>query len=161
MSLGLWRRDPFSTGWNDMDDFGRMTRDMDRMFGLTRGGGQQLGGQEGGVSSALWRPMIDVKETDKEVMVHADLPGIKKEDINIELNDNVLTISGERKYEKKEENERFHRSERSYGKFVRSMQVPEGIKEQDIKAKFDNGVLELSFPKPAEQKKEAKRITIG
>jgi len=156
MSLtNYFGQDPF--GFDST--FGRMQRDIDELFGLS---GRNRGGQQqGGSDVALWRPSMDLRETDKNLIVHADLPGVKKEDINIELNDNVLTISGERKHEKKEDNEKFHRTERSYGKFVRSMAVPEGVTSDNIKAKYDNGVLEVILPKPEEKKKEAKRITVG
>jgi HSP20 family protein len=72
---------------------------------------------------------------------------LKKEDINVELKDGLLTISGEKKMEKKDENEKYHRTERSYGFFSRSIRVPQGLKEQDIKARFENRVLEVTFPK--------------
>ena len=85
---------------------------------------------------------------------------MKKEDINIEIKDNVLTVSGERKYEKKEENEKYHRIERSYGKFSRSISLPQGVTEDQVKASFSDGVLEVSFPKPEVKKPEAKKIAI-
>ena len=144
MSLSLWNRvDPFF-GYDDMDRF------FNTSLARTGGTGE----------NALWKPSVDVKETDKEYLIHAELPGVKKEDINIDLEKNLLTISGERKQEKKEDNEKYHRVERSYGKFSRSMSVPEGVTPDQIKAKFDNGVLEVSFPK-LEGKKETKKITIG
>lgn len=123
---------------------------------------------------------MDTRETDRNLIMSIEMPGMKKEEIFIELKDDLLTISGEKKHEKKEENERYHRSERSYGKFVRSMSVPKGTKEvwklnftlylflltfcclqSDIRANYKDGVLELCLPKPpAEKMEERKRIAI-
>ena len=108
-----------------------------------------------------WTPRMDVKETDKDIVIQAELPGVKKEDINVELKDGMLTISGERKHEKKEQGETFRRSERSFGKFVRSMAVPRELTEEQIKAAYKDGVLEVNFPKPrTEGKKQMKQIQI-
>ena len=112
-------------------------------------------------SIALWSPTCDVTETEKEVIVHAELAGVQKEGINLELHDNVLTISGERNYEKREEKEKWHRTERSFGRFERSMMVPDGVTQDQIRAKFDNGVLEVSFPKPEPKKEVVKKIKIN
>ena len=89
------------------------------------------------------------------------MPVVSKEDINIELNNGVLNISGAKKQEKKEENDKYHRVERFYGSFSRSIAVPEGISEEDIKARLDIGVLEVTIPKPPEKKPEVKRITVS
>jgi len=164
MSLSLWNTvDPFF-GSDPFDDMQRVMRRMDRFLNhLTTGTGQGSALSTAGNRSAAWMPVLDVKESDKQYTVHAELPGIKKEDINIDFDKGILTISGEKKDEKKEENEKWHRVERSYGKFSRSLVVPEGVTPEQIKAKFDNGVLEVTFPKPEiEQKKEElKKITIS
>jgi len=140
MSLTLWG---FSDPWNEMY---RIQREMDKMFDSA------LATSSGSQSITSWNPSFDVKETDKEIVIHGDLPGLNKEDVKVELHDGVLTISGERKYEKKEENEKYHRIERSFGKFVRSVPVSKDLKESDIKAKIENGVIEISYPKPPESK---------
>eukprot|EP01118_Nematostelium_gracile_P009900 TRINITY_DN335_c0_g1_i2.p1 TRINITY_DN335_c0_g1~~TRINITY_DN335_c0_g1_i2.p1 ORF type:complete len:138 (-),score=38.86 TRINITY_DN335_c0_g1_i2:73-486(-) len=136
MSMSLWNN------WDlmDRDFFGRSGRSSNR---------------------DLWMPTMDVKEGEKSITVHAELPGIKKEDISIRLDDNVLTISGERRQEKKEDNEKYHRVERSYGKFSRSVQVPRNVTEEQIKASFTNGVLELSFPKSEPQQQQKRQIQIS
>jgi HSP20 family protein len=107
-----------------------------------------------------WRPAFDVKETEKEFIIQADLPGVNKEDLKVELHEGTLTISGERKYEKKEENEKGHRLERAYGSFTRSFVVPEDLKEDQIKASFNNGVLEITFPKPIQSQEEQNKPKI-
>jgi len=108
-----------------------------------------------GQSGGLWRPVVDVRENDKNIVVHAELPGVKKEDITIDVSEGTLTLSGEKREEKKEDNERYHRVERSYGKFTRQFNLPEGVNTSQICACFNNGVLELTIPKP--EKREAKK----
>ncbi len=94
-------------------------------------------------------------------MIHAELPGVNKDDISIDVKDNVLSITGQRKQEKTEQKEKWHRTERFFGSFQRSMLLPEGVTDADIKAKLENGVLEITFPKSIEKKPETKKITIG
>jgi HSP20 family protein len=109
---------------------------------------------------AAWRPRVDVRETDKQFVIHAELPGLTKEQVNVELDQGVLTLSGERKFEKKDVQEQFHRIERSYGKFQRSFAVPEGLDPSAIQATFNNGVLEVLMPKPEDKKPVAAKINI-
>jgi HSP20 family protein len=103
----------------------------------------------------LFWPLVDVKDSDSAITVHAELPGLRKEDINIHVENNTLHISGERSQEKKEENERWHRVERSFGSFRRSFRLPEGVKEDEIKASCKDGVLEVVVPKKPASKKKA------
>ena len=109
--------------------------------------------------SAVWAPSVDVKETDKEVIVKADLPGIKKEDIEVSVDKDQLIIKGERKMEKEEKEKDYVRVERSYGSFYRSFNIGVPIKEDEIKASYKNGVLEISIPK--EEIKKPKKIEIS
>jgi len=109
--------------------------------------------------SAVWAPSVDVKETDKEVIVKADLPGIKKEDIEVSVDKDQLIIKGERKMEKEENEKDYVRVERSYGSFYRSFNIGVPIKEDEIKASYKNGVLEISIPK--EEIKKPKKIEIS
>ena len=133
---------------------------MDDLLSMTRP--TTLGGQPLLTPTEFnWAPVVDVRETGKGMLIHAELPGVKKEDINIELRDNMLTLSGKKSFEKKEENEQYRRLERSYGSFSRSITVPEGTTEKDITARYDNGVLEVCFPKPLEQQALPKKITIA
>lgn len=139
-------------------EFRRLQRQMDGMFSdfernVTTGGGQQP-------EARNWAPRCDVKEVDGQIQVHAELPGVTKDNINVVLDRGILTISGERKYEKKEENEKWHRVERSYGSFSRSFQVGDNINPDDIKASFKDGVLEVSLPAPHTVKPQVKQITV-
>ena len=104
---------------------------------------------------------MDLKEQGNNMVVHAELPGVKKEDINIDLTNGFLTISGEKKCHKKEDTDKYHRVERSFGKFSRSMTVPKEVTEDQIKATFNDGVLEVTWPKPMEKKQSAKKITVS
>mmetsp|Transcript_3890 Transcript_3890/g.5449 ORF Transcript_3890/g.5449 Transcript_3890/m.5449 type:complete len:152 (-) Transcript_3890:54-509(-) len=151
MSLSFWNSDPFT-------EMERMQRQIDRLFSLV----PENRSTKGEKQKDFWSPSCDLKENDKEITLHAELPGVKKEDISIELKDGVLSITGEKKFEKKEENEKFHRVERSYGKFSRSLAVPDGLQADQIKATFTDGVLELVLPKPEPPKApEPKKITIA
>lgn len=105
-------------------------------------------------------PSVDIYEEGNDLVLKADLPGIKKDDISIGLTDNVLTISGSKKKEEKVERENYYRYERSSGSFSRRFELPEGIDPDKIKAHYDNGVLELRIPKTEEAKKHSKKINV-
>jgi HSP20 family protein len=106
-----------------------------------------------------WAPAMDLVEADDHFVLKADLPGLGEEDVSIEVQDNVLTISGERKSEQERKEKGWYRLERSFGRFSRSLTLPEGVNADAISAHFDKGVLEVTIPKPEERK--PRRITIG
>ncbi len=108
----------------------------------------------------VWTPAIDVEEKDGAYLVKADLPGLKKDDIHIELRNSVLTLRGERRDEHEEKKDGYHRVERTFGSFERSLRVPEGVTEKDIHAKYTDGVLELSIPAPAAKEPKAIEIKV-
>ena len=97
--------------------------------------------------SADWAPAVDVQETDSEYLVKADLPEVKKEDVTVEIVDGTLNVRGERHKEKEEKGKRFHRIERSYGRFERRLAVPAGVDAQKVAAEFKDGVLRVHLPK--------------
>lgn len=132
MAITLWRhRTPFEglTSWFD---------NIDTWFDTGFGD----------VPEMEWRPAIDIEEKDGKYLVRADLPGMKKKDIHIELHRGYLTLRGERKSEYEEKNDTYRRVERTYGSFERTFRVPEGVTEKDIHAKYKDGVLELTVPTP-------------
>jgi HSP20 family protein len=129
---------------------GEMNRLFDGFFG-TRGNGT------GRVRR--WVPAMDLAETESHLVLRADLPGMGEDDVSIEIKDNVLTISGERRDEHEEKAEGYHRVERAYGTFSRSLTLPEGIDPDNVEAAFDAGVLEVRIPKPEERKPH--RVEIG
>ena len=105
-------------------------------------------------------PAVDVREDDKELLIDVEVPGIKPEDVNISVENGVLSISGEKRAERKEGEEgRYHTVERTYGSFFRSFQLPKGVDESQINANYDNGVLTISIPKAALP--QPRRIQIG
>lgn len=127
------------------------TKEMDHVFSTS---------SSGGFSPQAWMPAIEVKKTNGNVIVTAELPGIKNEDVKVEVTDQTLTIQGERKQEKKEEKEGVYRSERSYGRFYRSIPLPDGAKTDQIKAEMNNGILEIRVP-VAETKQTGRQIPVG
>jgi HSP20 family protein len=140
------------------DPLSEMNRMFDDMFGrlMRRPGGQQ-GAQLEGVTE--WAPAIDVVTKDGDLVVRAELPGVKQEDVDITLQNNVLTISGERKAEQEEERGGYFVRERRYGSFSRSLSLPEGLDESKVHARYDNGVLEVTV-EGAAAVQEPKRIQI-
>ena len=140
------------------DPLSEMNRVFDDMFGrlMRRPGGQQ-GAQLEGVTE--WAPAIDVVTKDGDLVVRAELPGVKQEDVDITLQNNVLTISGERKAEQEEERGGYFVRERRYGSFSRSLTLPEGLDESKVHARYDNGVLEVTV-EGAAAVQEPKRIQI-
>ena len=109
-------------------------------------------------TETTWTPRTDVHETEKEILIDAGLPGIDKKDIKVEVKNNVLTISGERKEERKTDEKNYYRFERHYGKFERSFGLPETVKPEKVSASFNNGVLTVTLPKT--EKAKAKEIPV-
>lgn len=109
---------------------------------------------------ATWFPEIDVFEKNNRLFAKVDLPGLKKEDVKVEVTDGVLAISGERKSEVEEKKEQFYRSERVYGSFYRTVPLPDGVTFEDVKATFADGVLEVSVPLPAKIEAKTRKIEI-
>ena len=107
-----------------------------------------------------WVPQVEVLQNNGQLMVRADLPGLTKDDVKVELTDDMLTISGERKEEKEEKREGFYRSERSYGTFYREIPLPEGAIADRATASFKDGVLEITVPAPPEQVSRGRRVEI-
>ena len=132
------RTNDWPTMWNVEDEFNRMFEQFGKPFGW--------------MEQSRYAPAMDVRETDDAYIVEADVPGLNKEDVHIEVADNVLTIKGERKDEKEEKDKNYHRIERMFGSFARSVALPAGFDASRVSAKFDNGVLTVSLPKPEERK---------
>ena len=126
------------------------SRDIDRMFDAFFGQTDQ---------PRRWVPPVDLLEAGDHFVLKADLPGLAEGDVNIEVQDNTLTISGERKAEHEQRDKGWYRIERSFGRFSRSLTLPEGIDADRIAASFDHGVLEVRIPKPEERK--PRRIAIS
>jgi HSP20 family protein len=120
-----------------------MQSEMNRMFDEMFGGLSRRSGRHQGNEPTRWAPVLDVLQEEGDIVVRAELPGVRQEDVDITLHDGVLTISGERKAEEQREGSGYYVRERRYGTFRRSMTLPQGVDESKIKARFDSGVLEL------------------
>ena len=114
-----------------------------------------------GAALRRWVPAMDLVETDEALVLRADLPGLSEDDVKIEVDDNVLTVSGERKTESEERKAGYYRVERSSGSFARALTLPKGVDTDAIRASFDRGVLEITIPKPEEPKARTVAITVG
>ena len=148
-----------------------MSQEMDRLFssvggglGASRGGAWSQGlqgtpGMQGSQRGALaqWAPPMEVVQRGNELVVRADLPGLTPDDVQIDVEDGVLTVSGERRQEHEERDEGFYRSERSYGAFSRSIALPEGVDPDQVRATFQNGVLDVTVPLPQQQQRQRGR----
>jgi HSP20 family protein len=140
--------------WEPFRELAALQNEMGRWMGQLAGTMTPGNGQ-----SSTWLPSVDAWETEDELVLVFDLPGIPEDDITVELEDNVLTVSGERQRTAERSSERFYRFERRYGTFSRSVTLPAGVKEDEIEASYEDGVLEIRVPKPEEQK--PKRIKVG
>jgi HSP20 family protein len=114
-----------------------------------------------GSTARRWIPAMDLVETEGDFVLKADLPGLKEDDVTIEVEENVLTVSGERKSEHEDKREGYVRVERSYGSFRRSLTLPKGVDAEAVTANFENGVLEVHIPKPEESKPRRVAIQVG
>ena len=110
---------------------------------------------------ADWAPPVDVQETDKEYLIKAELPEVKKEDVKVDVLDGVLTIEGERTQEKEEKGKKFHKVERSYGKFVRQFALPTEVDAAKVQAEFKDGMLNVHLPKTAVAKPKAIEVKVA
>ena len=137
--------------WEPLRELAALQDEMSRFVGSAFG--------EGNGQQRAWVPAVDVWETDKEVMYAFDLPGIPEDKISIEFEDNSLTVSGERERTKEISDERFYRFERRFGSFSRTIGLPQNVSEDQIKAEYKDGVLEVHVAKPETPK--PRRIQIG
>jgi len=145
MSLVRW--DPFA--------------DMDRFFNRTMPAGfarwPQLSSDNG---KSEWAPSADISETDQEYVIRASLPAVKKEDVNVTVDGGVITIKGERKQQKEDKNEKFHRIESFYGSFERSFSLPENVNSDAIRCDSKDGILTVHIPKTEPQRSKPKQISV-
>jgi HSP20 family protein len=139
--------------WDPIRELDSLQGDMNRLFD------RFFEGRTANGTARRWIPAMDLVETDDHLVLRGDLPGMTQDDVDIEIKDNVLTVSGERKAEHEDQSEGYHRVERSFGSFSRSLSLPQGIDPEKVEANFKDGVLEIRIPKPAEAK--PMRVQIG
>jgi HSP20 family protein len=143
--------------WEPVRELGTLQNEMNRLFNTFF----DTPTPSNGGTLRRWVPAMDLVETESEYILRADLPGMSEGDVNIELDDNVLTISGERKAEHEDRKAGYYRVERSFGVFRRSLTLPEGVEPEMVKATFDRGVLEVAIPKPAVKQPRKVQISVG
>ena len=132
------------TRWDPMKEMEDLQNRLSNLFGRTPA---RLGdGKEESITVAEWAPLVDITEDDKEYTIKTELPEVKKEDVKVAVESGMITIVGERKFER-EENKKYHRVERAYGRFVRTFVVPDGADPEKVSAEFKDGVLKVHLPK--------------
>ena len=155
----IGRGGPFDFRTGPFSMLRRMQEDMDRLFqgfGFGRGLTSPFG-----EPASDWTPAIEAFQRGNEFIVRADVPGLTKDDITVEVGEDALTIQGERKYDREEEREGVYRSERAYGSFYRVVPLPEGAVADSAKANFADGVLEVVVQAPSQEVRRGRKIEIG
>lgn len=137
------------TRWEPRDLFG-LRRELDSMFDTFLGRGERF--------AVAWTPPMDVTELENEIQIQIELPGMKADDINVSITNNIMTLSGEKKEESERRGEDFHVKERTFGSFTRSVTLPSVVNADKITARFTDGILKISLPKAEEAR--AKRIEV-
>jgi HSP20 family protein len=150
--------EPMKSLWDPFKELENMEKRLSRVFG--RPALRPEGGKEA-MTVAEWSPLVDISEDDKEYLIKAEIPDMKKEDVKISVQDDILSISGERKYEKEEKGKRYHRVERAYGSFMRSFAVPENADGSKVNAEYKDGVLTVHLPKSEKAKPKAIEVKVG
>ena len=147
------------TRWDPFKEMDETQNRLARFLGLaparTGNGGHEV------MTVTEWAPSVDIIEDDKEWLVKADLPEVKKEDVKVTVENGVLTITGERKFEKEEKDKKYHRIERSYGTFMRSFTLPDGADGSKVNAEFKDGVLKVHLPKSEKAKPKAVEVKVA
>ena len=157
----LLRWDPTSrTRWNPFKDHDRDELESRLATLLAAREATGNGGKEA-LTVAQWSPLVDITEDEKEYLIKAELPGMKKEDVRLTVDNDVLSVSGERKFEKEENGKKYHRIERAYGSFVRSFSLSEDADGRNVTADFKDGVLQVHLAKSVKAKPKAVEIQIG
>jgi HSP20 family protein len=147
------------TRWDPVKEIEETQNRLARFFGLSplrRGNGDKEW-----LTVAEWAPTVDIVEDDKEWLVKADLPEVKKEDVKVTVENGVLTITGERKFEKEEKDRKYHRIERTYGNFLRSFALPDAADGSKVNAEFKDGVLRVHLPKSDKAKPKAVEVKVS
>ena len=155
---GLTRWEPL-TRWNPIKDIEELEKRLSSILGRVTPAA--AGEKKESLAVTDWSPLVDISEDEKEYVVKAEIPEMNKEDIKLNVHDDVLTISGERKYEKEEKGKKYHRIERAYGSFLRSFTLPEDADGSKVSAEYKDGVLKVHLPKLEKAKPKAIEVKIA
>ena len=142
--------------WDPFREFENLSQRFNQLFGLAAPGIDEAEY----VSPTAWMPACDISETDKAYLIRAELPEIRKEDVRVNLENNVLTLEGERKEEKEIKEEKYHRREMTYGKFLRRFTLPDDINADKVDASYKDGVLTVTVPREKSRAIKAKKIDV-
>jgi len=153
-SLIRWGWDPFKEMEREMQE---LTNRFSRMLSSSPARG--IGAREA-MAVADWAPSVDISETDEEYLIKAEIPEVDKKDVRVTVQDGLLSIQGERRQEREEKGKRFHRVERSYGTFLRTFDLPDGVDEDKLKAEFKEGMLLVHLPKTEKAKPKAIEVKV-
>lgn len=144
------------TRWDPFKEMDELQSKLGALFG--RSPLRSENGRQEAMTVAEWSPLVDITEDGKEFLIKAELPEVKKEEVKVTVDDGVISISGERKFEKEEKEKKYHRIERAYGSFLRSFTLPEGADSAKVNAEFKDGVLQVHVPKS--DKAEPKTVEV-
>ncbi|HXE76493.1 MAG TPA: Hsp20/alpha crystallin family protein [Candidatus Xenobia bacterium] len=154
MTRSIMRFDP-------LRDLATLQSRVDRLFEDVLGRGRNLWDVGEALEGATWAPAVDIVETDNEIVLKADLPGIDPKDVDVQVHDGTLTLKGERKFESDVKEDNYRRIERTYGAFVRSFSLPQTVDSERVSASYRNGVLELKLPKRPEAKPKQIKVAVS
>jgi HSP20 family protein len=154
----LTRWEPFK-GWDPFKEINELQNRLSSLFNLSPP--RRSDGKEEAMTVAEWSPLVDIVEDDREYLIKAELPEVRKEDVKVTVENGVLSVSGERKYEKEEKNRKYHRIERAYGSFVRSFTVPDDADASKVSAEFKDGVLKVRLAKNETARPKAIEVKVS
>ena len=147
------------TRWDPFKELDELQSRLSTLFG--RAPIRRDGAKEEAMTVAEWAPLVDITEDDKEYLIKAELPEVKKEEVKVAVDEDVLTITGERKFKKEEKANKYHRVERAYGNLTRSFTLPEDVDPGQVSAEFKEGLLSVHLPKSEKAKPKAIEIKVG
>src|SRR5579862_3039761 len=145
------------TRWDPFREFSTLQDRMNRLFRDSYGNE----GREESLTTSSFAPAVDVYEDEHQVTLKIEVPGVEEKDIDVRIENNVLTVHGERKFEKEEKEENFRRVERQYGSFTRTFTLPTTVDTENVQAHYDKGVLKIALPKKAEAKPKQIKVNVG
>jgi HSP20 family protein len=146
------------TRWDPFKEMDELQRRLGSIFSLAP---QRTANGKEEMTVAQWLPLVDITEDDKEYLIKAELPEVKKDEVKVTVENGVLTISGERKFEKEEQNKRYHRVERAYGSFTRSFSVPDDADAAKVGAEFKDGVLTVRLAKSEKARPKSIEVKVS
>lgn len=144
--------------WDPFKELEEISNNLNRFFGRAPSTSRS---DVGMLAESDWNPTVDISETETEYLIKADIPGVKKEDVKVTVQDGMVTIRGERKQEKEEKGKKFHRIERTYGNFMRSFRMPDDANESGVSAEFKDGMLNVTLKKSATAKPKSIEVAVS